>query len=298
MIGRVKQGKSPRRIPIHAQKAAIRNLFREINGYEPNLENPRTFNEKMQWLKLYYRDKRLTTGADKYAVRNYVKEQVGKRYLSRLLGVYDQASDINFQKLPQKFVLKTTTGSGTNIICDDKAKLDTSKARQLLDQWLQPHNNHYYFSYEWCYKDIPPRIIGEEYMSDIASQGLKDYKFMCFNGKPELLFVCTGRDKRLAVDFFTMKWQKLSIKRQGIANHIKTPSAPANLLEMIDIARQLAKPFPFVRVDLYDTKKGPIFGELTFYPWAGLEPFNSRWWDNRLGDMLILPRRSLFYHFK
>lgn len=269
----------------------LEKQFNHAVGYWPNITSPKSFNEKIQWLKMYYHHPLLTIGADKYAVRQYVTKMIGDEYLIPLLGVYKKSKDVKFDKLPNKFVLKANNGSGTNIICSDKSILDIEDATKKLDEWLKPNSGLYRYSYEWCYKNIKPLIVCEKYMDGLDGD-LLDYKFMCFNGNPELLFVCSERTKGLKIDFFDMSWRLLPFTRK-YPNNPKTPEKPNNFDLMVDIAKKLSQDFPFVRVDLYEVDGRVYFGELTFYPGNGMEAFDPVEWDYKIGDLLRLPKKVL-----
>ncbi|MFZ2038562.1 MAG: ATP-grasp fold amidoligase family protein [Minisyncoccia bacterium] len=271
-------------------KTTLYEQFHEYVGYRPNFENPQSFNEKIQWLKLYYHDPLMTKCADKYEVRNYVKEKIGQQYLIKLLGVYNSPEKINFKELPSKFVLKVNHGSGQNIICKNKNTLDISKTKKTLSEWLKNESNHYFYSYEWCYKSIKPLIICEEMIGESLKNDLVDYKFMCFNGKVEMFFVCSDRQKGLKVDFFDLNWNKMPFIRyyENSSNIIKKPK---NFDKMIRLSEVLSKPFPFVRVDFYEANDNVYFGEMTFYPGNGMEPFTPVEWDYKIGDLIKLPSK-------
>ncbi len=270
---------------IHIKKT-IRSQFLESLGYEPDFKNPKSFNEKLQWLKLNHRDPLLTQCADKYAVRDYVSNMIGKKYLVPLIDVFKDVDDIDFDLLPNKFVLKVNHGSGQNIICKNKNNFDCDDARKKIMEWMKPESNHYNYSYEWCYKDIEPLIVCEEYL-DYCKNDLNDYKFLCFSGNAENLFVCSERQTDLKVDFFDLNWNKLPFTRH-YQNSKHNIDKPKNFQLMIDLANKLSKPFPFVRVDFYEVGDFVFFGELTFYPGNGMEPFNPIEWDYKMGDLLIL----------
>lgn len=271
-------------------KEKISIFFKQAVGYELNLENPRTFNEKIQWLKVYYRDPLITKCADKYLVREYVKEKIGEEYLIDLLGVYDNASEINFNNLPDKFVLKVNHGCGQNIICKDKKTLNIKEAIDKLNKWMRPESNHYYFNYEWSYKDIRPKIVCEELLEDKNKKGeIEDYKIVCANGKAKFVYVCTDRQLDLKIDFFDLDWNKLPIKK-GHENNTQKIEKPKKFKEMLKLAELLSKPFPLVRVDLYEVNGQIYFGEMTFSPGNGTVPFTPEEWDYKFGDMIILPR--------
>jgi len=264
-------------------KSWISSYFLQTVGYEPSLNQPITFNEKLQWYKLYYRDSLLTQCSDKYLVREYIKEKVGEEYLVNLLGVYNSTGSLDLNKLPNKFVLKVNHGSAQNIICTDKSTLNTQEVSNKLNAWMEPRANHYYSSYEWGYKNIKPKIICEEYLGEVS-----DYKIYCFNGKAQLILFATDRQEELKIDFLDLNWTKLPIRR-GPKNIDRRYRKPKLLVKIIEIANILAKPFPFVRVDFFIVKNRIFVGEMTFYPGAGLIPFEPIEWDYKLGDMLQLP---------
>jgi hypothetical protein len=267
-------------------KGVISEQFVSAVGYILNLEKPKSFNEKLQWLKLNYHNPLLTICADKYRVREYVKNKIGEEYLIKIIDSYNNIAQIDIGVLPEKFVLKVNHGSGQNIICKDKNKMDWRVEKEKLKEWMNPESNHYFYSYEWCYKHIKPKIICEEFLDDF-SDDVKDYKFMCFNGKSELMFVCSERNSSLKVDFFDLNWNKLPFER-FYPNSTKDIKKPENFERMITLANKLAEPFPFVRVDFYEINNKIYFGEMTFYPGNGMEPFSPVEWDYKLGEYLKL----------
>lgn len=184
------------------ERYILETQFKRSFGYELNLTNPQSFNEKMQWLKLYYRDPLLTKCSDKVLVRDYIKELIGEEYLVKSLGIYDNPESIDFDNLPNKFVIKVNWGSGQNIIVTDKSKLDIEEAKQKLSEWMKPESNHYYNLLEWCYKDITPKIIIEEYIEEDVNKPVADYKFFCYNGDPKFMYI--------AVDSFNYKIMKIN----------------------------------------------------------------------------------------
>lgn len=276
-----------------AKKEIILKQFTNDVPYKPDFDSPTTFNEKLQWLKLYYRNNLLTVCADKYKVREYVQKRAGYDILTKLYGVYTSADKIDFAALPEKFVLKSNNGSNTNIICKNKARLDKEKTVATLKKWLNPINSHYFYSFEWGYKHIKPRIVCEEYLQHPHKSDLVDYKFFCFNGEPKVVLVASDRSENLRIDFFDLRWQRLKIQKTA-PNHKTLPRKPHNLKKMIDVARNLSKPFPFVRVDLYNISGEIRFGELTFYPDNGIALYHPISWDKKLGDCLQLPQKTGF----
>lgn len=262
--------------------------FERMCGYKLNLDNPQTFNEKIQWLKLYYRNPLMTKCADKVGVREYIKEKIGEEYLVPIIGVYNSVDEIDFDTLPNKFVMKVNWGSGQNIIVTDKSKLDIKEAKEKLNNWMKLENNHYYNHFEWCYKNIQPKIVVEEFL-DFESD-LIDYKIMCYNGEPQNLFTCSERNAGLKVTFFDLNWKRLPFTRKYPSSSIDIKK-PIFFDEMLQIARKLAEPFPFVRVDFYCVKNKLYIGEMTFFPGAGHEKFAPVEWDYKLGNMINLPKK-------
>jgi hypothetical protein len=227
----------------------------------------------------------MTLCADKVNVRNYIQSTLGDTYLVELLGIYDSVNAIDINELPDKFVLKVNHSSGQNIICRNRNELDWANAKLKLQHWMNPQSNHYFFSYDWCYKDIKPQIICEKY---IDQEDLLEYKFLCFGGKAEMLYVCTERRTGLKIDFFDLHWNWLPFTRY-YPNCTRRIPKPAVFDEMIHVAEKLAEPFPFVRVDLYEDDGKVLFGELTFYPGNGMERFDPVEWDFKVGELLQLP---------
>ncbi len=267
----------------------LKQQFKKYIGHRLHLNNPRTFNEKLQWLKLNCQNPLMTKCADKVGVRDYVKEKIGDKYLIPCLGVWDKAEDIDFDALPDRFVLKVNWGSGQNIIVKNKAELDIIETCSQLNTWLKTEHNHYYNFFEWPYKDIKPKIIAEKYL-DFAAD-LLDYKIMCYNGIPKNLFVCSERQSGLKVTFFDLNWKRLPFTRKYPASKKKI-ERPKELAEMINIAKVLSEPFPFVRVDFFCHNNHLYVGELTFFPGAGLERFTPNKYDKIMGALLLLPHKS------
>ena len=253
-----------------------------------HLDNPKSFNEKLQWLKLYDRKSEYTDMVDKYKVKSYISKLIGEKYVIPTLGVYEKFDDINFKKLPNKFVIKCNHDSGGLVICKNKKTFDIKAARKKINWCLK--RNYYYVHREWPYKNVKPLIIIEKFM-ETKDNDLTDYKFMCFNGKPEIIFTCTERfsGNGLKVTFFDPKWHKLPFERYYPQSKEKIPK-PKNLNKMLELAKILSKDIPFVRVDFYEINNKIYFSELTFYPGSGYETFTPEVWDYKLGDMLELPQ--------
>ena len=269
-------------------KLYLEILYKKIFNKKLDLNNPKTFNEKLQWLKLYDRNPKYIKMVDKYLVKNYIKDTIGEKYIIPTLGIYDRFDEIDFDKLPNQFVLKCTHDSGSTVICRDKNYFDYKLARKKIEKALK--RNFFYGGREWPYKNIKPRIIVEKYMEAEAHKGLLDYKFMCFNGKVQCSFVCLDRNSQdgLKVDFYDLQWKKLPFKRHYPNSQLEIPK-PKNYDLMLQLAEKLSKDIPFVRVDFYETNGTIYFGELTFYPGSGFEEFTPEKYDKILGDMLVLP---------
>lgn len=259
-----------------------------------DLDNPKSFNEKLQWLKLYDRNPLYMKMVDKYEVKNYVSKIIGEEYIIPTLGIYEKFEDINFNELPNKFVIKCTHDSGGIVICKNKKDLDIKFAKKKINKSIK--RNYYYLGREWPYKNVKPRIIIEKYMNDddLNSQ-LNDYKFMCFNGRVECSFVCSERDNKelgLSVTFFDLNWKKLPFRRHYRNTSTKIEK-PQNYNKMIELSEKLSKDIPFVRVDWYEIKGRLYFGELTFFPGGGFEEFTPDEWDYKLGEKLKLPKKKI-----
>ena len=249
--------------------------------------NPVTFNEKLQWLKLHDRKDIYTTMVDKCDVKQYVANIIGKSYIIPTIGVYKRFEDIDFDELPKQFVIKCTHDSGGLVICRDKTKLKYEDAEKKISSCLK--RNYYYSGREWPYKNVEPRIIVEKYMSDMNSDSVIDYKFFCFNGKPEIVLACSDRfsDSGLKETWFDSEWNLLPVTEGGhdIDKSIKKPK---KFSEMKALACKLSKNIAFVRVDFYEFGGKVYFGEITFFPASGFERFNPENWNKNLGDMIDL----------
>ena len=257
-----------------------------------NLKEPRTFNEKLQWLKLYDRKPEYTKMVDKYEAKKYVADIIGEEYIIPTLGVWDKFEDIEFDKLPKQFVLKPTHTSGNVFICKDKEKINYKQLRKMINKWLK--RDYYLVHREWPYKNIKPKIIAEQYMVDDSGMKLKDYKFFCFNGITQTILVCSNRNGSFKnTNFYDINWNLQPFTREKHKNSNEQIKKPKNLDEMITVAEKLSKDIPFVRVDLYEINGKVYFGELTFYPSSGFEGFEPEEWDKKLGDMLELPTKNI-----
>lgn len=253
----------------------LKRKFKSIFGYDLNLDNPITYSEKIQWLKLYDRNPEYTKMVDKFLVKDYVEKKIGVNYIIPTLGVWESFDEIEFEKLPNQFVLKTTHDSGGVVICTDKSKFNKKKARKKLNKSLK--NNYYSVSKEWPYKNVIPRIIAEEYMVDESGYELKDYKFFCFNGKVKAMFIASNRqgDGETKFDFYDEKFNHLPFTN-GHPNSLIEIKKPSSFDEMIILSEKLSTNIPHVRVDFYDVNGKVYFGELTFYHWEALFLLNHR----------------------
>lgn len=263
----------------------LKIMFRLKIGFWPNLKNPKTFNEKIQWLKLHDRNPLYTRLVDKYEVRQYVKDVIGEEFLIPLLGVWNNFDDIDFDALPDQFVLKCTHDSGGLVICKDKSKLDISVAKKKINACMK--RNYYWVLREWPYKNVKPRIIAEKYMEDEPGKGLKDYKFFCFDGIVKGLFVATDREAhQTKFDFFDENFNHLPIKQHYPNNTEASLVKPAGFDQMKMLAAKLTAGFPQCRADFYDINGKVYFGELTFSHFSGLEPLEPKEWDDKFGEMI------------
>ena len=275
-----------------SDKAFLKLMFRVRMGKKLDLKNPQTYNEKLQWLKLYDRKYKYTEMADKYAVKKYVSDIIGEKYVVPLLGVWDSVEDVDFDKLPEKFVLKATHNSGGIVICRDKTTLDIETVKNKLSTILKKN----YFSYlrEWPYKNVKPRIIAEKLMENSKQKentNLNVYKIFCFNGKPEIIqTIQNDKTPDETIDYFDVSWKLLDLK-QSFPNS-KTPlEKPSTLEEMLSLAAKLSKGVAFLRVDFYDVDGEIYFSEFTFYSDSGMANFYPEEWDCKLGDLIVLPEK-------
>lgn len=302
-IDRIKKGLMPRIFVVHVwmwisetfhcinSETYLKVMYRLYTKKKLHLNNPKTFTEKLQWLKLYVNiTPECTLMADKYGVREYIKNRIGEEYLITSLGVWDKFDDIDFDKLPEKFVLKTTHDSGGVVLCLDKTNFNKTSAKRKLENHLQ--YNYYWRGRERPYRDIKPRIVAEEYMVDESGKELKDYKFFCFDGKPEILFLASDRfnneGKLPKFTYYDMELNLLSVKSYGHERNFTPPIIP-NWEEMKRLAAELSAGWPHLRVDFYNVNGKIYFGELTFHHDGGVVPFEPEEWDMKLGNMISLP---------
>lgn len=259
-------------------------------GRFANLKSPKTFNEKLQWLKLHYRKSEQTTMVDKFLVKEYVTNAIGAKYVIPTLGVWKNAKDIDFTLLPEQFVLKWNHDSGSVIICKSKKSFDYKMAVQQLAG--REKYNGYYYGREWPYKNVSPVILAEPYMEDYVGKGeLTDYKLHFFSGECKAIMVGKNRfgEKGLEDDFYDPDWKHFNFSRGYSRNTSQLTEKPSQLEEMIRIGKVLAKDYPFVRIDFYIINGNVYFGEITFFPSSGFGRFHPDKWDRTFGDWIHLP---------
>ena len=258
-----------------------------------HLKNPKSFNEKLQWLKLYDRKKIYTTMVDKFEAKKYVADRIGESYIIPTLGVWDRVEDIDFSSLPDKFVIKCTHDSGGLIVCRDKSKLDVDKTKRILPKSLR--NDFYSEAREWPYKNVKRRIIAEQFMEDENQRnGLIDYKFYCFDGEPKFLYVSKGLEDHATanISFLNLDWSFAPFQRSDYKGFDILPEKPAGYEKMLELARCLSEGTSFLRVDLYEIGGKIYFSELTFTPCGGTMTFSPPEWDDKIGQWLTLPKKT------
>lgn len=276
----------------------LKRMYKAKMKKDLNLTTPRTFNEKLQWLKIHDRKPIYTTMVDKYEAKKYVASIIGKDYIIPTLGVWDRFDEINFDMLPNQFVLKCTHDSGGLVICRDKNKLDKKVARKKINKSLK--RNYYWLGREWPYKNVKPRIIAEKYMQETqqdatctAENVLTDYKFFCFNGVPRIMYVSKDTSNNPRTDFFDMEYQHLPIKmKDPNSRPDELPECPSQFDEMKRIAQILSAGIPHLRVDFYIIDGQLYVGELTFFHMSGFARIQPQEWDCKLGEWIELPEKT------
>ncbi len=275
-----------------SDKKYLKLMYRLQMGKKLDLDNPKTFNEKLQWLKLYDRNPEYTKLVDKYEVKRIVADKIGAEYIIPTLGVWDKFDDIDFDKLPNQFVLKCTHDSGGLVICKDKSKFDIKSAKKKINRSLR--SNYYYHGREWPYKNVEPRIIAEEFLSDDdnVESGLTDYKFFCFDGLAYSVMICIDRNTGDPKYYFFDKSRKLLRlnKRSKLVSDDFHVNFPDCIDKMFDLAEKLSKGFPHVRVDLFSSKNKPYFGELTFFSESGMDNNLLPEAEKIFGDLINLEK--------
>ena len=264
----------------------LKKMYKIILNKELDLKNPQTFNEKLQWLKLYDRKDIYTTMVDKYAVKKYVADIIGEEYIIPTLGIYNSFDEIDFDELPNQFVIKCTHDSGGLVIVKDKSKLDIKSARKRIDKSLE--YNFYYFGREWPYKNVKPRIIIDKYMEDESKKELKDYKIFCFGGTPKIIMVDSGRFFKHKRNVYDTSWNKLNVNINFPTDDNMQIKKPRKLNELIELSEKLSENIPFIRTDFYVINDKVYFGELTFFPGSGFQRIEPDYWQKKLGDLINL----------
>lgn len=275
---------------IYSDKLYILLKYRLTIGGYCNLKNPKTFQEKLQWIKLNDRKPIYHQMVDKYDAKKFIAERVGEEYVIPTLGIWDRFEDIDFESLPNQFIIKNTHDSGTYFICKDKSKLDIKEVRKrlLIDERKE---DYYVFSREWPYKGLKHRIIVEPLLNDGNGEYLTDYKFFTFNGEPKFFYTTSNRGKKdgLKEDFFDINGNLLELNQKGYYNNPNTPQLPINLSKMIDYSKLLSQDTYHLRVDFYEINGKVYCGELTFFDGGGFHPFTPEKYNKILGDWIKLP---------
>jgi len=270
----------------------LKLYYRAKTGHRLNLESPKTFNEKIQWMKLYYRRPDLPSLVDKAEAKKKVAKIIGKKYIIPTIGIYDNFDEIDFEDLPEQFVIKCTHDCGSVVLCRDKKNFDIESARKRINKALKVK---YYGKNlrEWVYSQIKPRIIVEEFMANDKNEDIIDYKFFCFNGEPKIMYISRGLENHAtaSISFADMDYKLSDIERADYKALKKLPPKPKSFEEMKRLAKKLSKGFPQVRVDFYEIKGKPYFGELTFYTCGGVINWKKPEYDMRLGEMIELPEK-------
>lgn len=302
-IGRIKE--NPKRIVAYVnatgalnflpEKSVVKILWWTKTGKWLDVGNPKTFNEKLQWLKINNHNPKLTTLVDKYLVRGYIRDLLGEEYLIPLIGCWDNLDEIDFDSLPDQFVLKCNHNAAIGLcVCRDKKVLNADKVKKELRRGLS--SNFYYSSREWAYKNVQRRIICEKYMEDGSGNGLRDYKFFCFNGEAKFIYISEGLENHetARISFYGFDGKEMPFHRRDYRQFSVTPAFPDNIQEMIEIANKIASQLageiglPFARVDLYSIQGKTYFSEITLYPNSGYIPFEPGIWDEKIGEWIDL----------
>lgn len=274
---------------VFPDKWVIKCQYRALVGRWPDLKNPKRFTEKIDWYKLNYRDPLMTQCVDKYLEKDYLKEKGFEEYIPKTLQVKDKIEEIDFNSLPNSFIIKCNNGYGNNVIVRDKSKMNVKEIYDIFNQWHS--TSPVVFGREWAFINVVPKIMVEELLvsEDGTQKGdLNDYKVMCFNGVPRVVWVDIDRYTNHTRNFYTPEWEQLPVVSDCPVSTYSVPK-PYGLEKMIEISRVLAKDFPFVRVDFYSVNNRVYIGEMTFYPWSGCVNYKPDSFDFELGDMFTLP---------
>jgi len=272
---------------LYPDKFYLKAYYRLKTGSKLNLKEPKTFNEKLQWLKLYDRKPEYTQMVDKAAAKEYVAKIIGDEYIIPTLGIWEKFEDIDLDKLPNQFVLKTTHDSGGVVVCKDKKKFDINYAEKKLSSHLS--NKPYYITREWPYKYVKPKIIAEKLISNNNGNELLDYKLYCFNGKVKCILVCSNRDeakKNLCLDFYDLNWNRMPFKFIEYSNNENFFAKPDNLGLMLEFSERLSRNIPHVRIDFYEANGHLYFGEITFTTTSGYSDYEPDEWNYKLGSWI------------
>ena len=279
-----------KKLDINRCKKILQEDLAEKLGYVPDLDNPKTYNEKILWMKLYEHNPLIKICCDKYAVKKYVSEMIGPELVLPVLGVWKYPREIDFDKLPNQFVLKVNWSSGFNIIVKDKSSLNIPATIEKLHEWMQPHKNSYYDAFNWGYKDMEPVVYAEKYIEQMDGQ-VYDYKFCISNGKLLYVLIATNRDSVLTKDYFDENFEHLPVISGDSPHANPIPEKPKNYTKMLAIAQKLAENFLFVRVDFYEVGDDIYLGEMTFYPGGGKLPMKPKEWEYIFGEKIHLPEK-------
>ena len=274
---------------LHGPEGFCRRLYAGVvrGERELNLESPTSFCDKLNWMKFHYRPPEFRTYVDKFAVRDHVARTLGTEWLIPLLGTWERPEQIPWDDLPNAFVLKTNHGSGTNVLCADKARFDRSLAARRLRRWLR--RDFYWYGLEWCYRDMPRKILGETFLQGPSGQPPWDYKVLCFGGEPRIVWVDLGRFTQHRRIYYDVEWNRLACGSSWYAAAEENVPRPACLAQLLAAARALAGRHPFMRVDFYVVADRPLFGEITIFPGGGFEPFLPLSFDEEVGSWIPLP---------
>lgn len=273
--------------PIFNDNIYLKLLFPLKTSYRLNLNNPKTYNEKLQWLKINYRQPIMTRIVDKYEVKEFARNIIGREHIIETYGVWNSFEEIDFDKLPKQFVLKTTHDQGGVIVVKNKEDLNKKAVRKKIEKHL--NFKHYYLTREWCYKDVKPRIMAEALLANDIVGDLYDYKFLCFHGELKVMYIAHGRNTGdCRFDFFDMDFNKVNVESLIYPKSEILFNQPQNWELMKELASKLSKGWPHVRVDFYSVNGKVYLGELTFYTHGGMFPFNSQHWDRTFGDWIDL----------
>lgn len=271
------------------QETFVKINYEYYSGRKLDLQNPVEFYEKISWYKVFFRPKILNQLVDKQAVKTYVTKKVGAQHLNETLGVYNKGSEVDFDKLPDQFVIKGVHGYHFNLIAKDKAKLNRLKSRFLLKKWMNK-NQYYREDMEWTYKDVKPLLMAETYLEEMGKTTLNDYKFFCFNGTPKFVQIDMEIGTKDHRCYYDMDWNKLDLYTEKIPFYEGEVNKPEKFEEMKSVAYRLADQLPFPRVDLYSIQGKTLLGEMTFYPSDARNRFLPEKYNKIIGDYFVLPK--------